>query len=265
MENQYALITGASSGIGLQIAHQLAQKGFGIILTARREDRLRELSLELAEKYNVKTDFIPSDLAEPNAPHEIYSFCKEKNYDVEVLVNNAGYGIESQFHKTPMEVEEKFIRVLGTSVIALCKAFIPDMLEKKSGKIMIISSVASFTPPSSIQVLYGPIKTFMNRFSDALNVNYKYRGVSSTAVCPGYVVTEFHTASGVQDQMDAVPAFMKLDAKNVATEAVEATLNSKSYCIPSKRYKFLVFLIKYAPWLINLLSNTLSGGRYKKR
>lgn len=130
MENQYALITGASSGIGLQIAHQLAQKGFGIILTARREDRLRELSLELAEKYNVKTDFISSDLAEPNAPHEIYSFCKEKNYDVEVLVNNAGYGIESQFHKTSMEVEEKFIRVLGTSVIALCKAFIPDMLEK---------------------------------------------------------------------------------------------------------------------------------------
>ena len=86
MENQYALITGASSGIGLQIAHQLAQKGFGIILTARREDRLRELSQELAEKYNVKTDFISSDLAEPNAPHEIHSFCKDKNYDVEVLV-----------------------------------------------------------------------------------------------------------------------------------------------------------------------------------
>jgi len=265
MENKYALITGASSGIGLQIAHQLAQKGFGIILTARREERLRNLSEELQQKYNIKTDFISSDLSDIDAPKHIYNFCKEKNYDVEVLVNNAGYGIESQFHKTSMEEEEKFIRVLSTSVIALSKAFIPDMLEKNSGKIMIISSVASFTPPSSIQVLYGPIKTFMNRFSDALNVNYKHKGVSCTAVCPGYVVTEFHSASGVQDHMDKVPAFMKLNAEDVAAEAVEATLNAKSYCIPSKRYKFLVFLIKYAPALIKLLSNTLSGGRYTKR
>jgi short-subunit dehydrogenase len=139
------------------------------------------------------------------------------------------------------------------------------MLEKKSGKIMIISSVASFTPPSTIQVLYGPLKTFMNRFSDALNVNYKHKGISSTAVCPGYVVTEFHSSSGVQDAMDKVPAFMKLEAKDVAAEAVEATLNSKSYCVPSKRYKVLVFLIKYAPFLIKLLSNTLSGGRYAKK
>jgi len=105
----------------------------------------------------------------------------------------------------------------------------------------------------------------MNRFSDALNVNYKHKGISSTAVCPGYVVTEFHSSSGVQDAMDKVPAFMKLEAKDVAAEAVEATLNSKSYCVPSKRYKVLVFLIKYAPFLIKLLSNTLSGGRYAKK
>ena len=164
-----------------------------------------------------------------------------------------------------MEDEEKSIRVLSTSVIALSKAFIPDMLEKKSGKIMIISSVASFAPPSTIQVLYGPLKTFMNRFSDALNVNYKHKGISSTAVCPGYVVTEFHSSSGVQDAMDRVPAFMKLDAKDVAAEAVEATLNSKSYCVPSKRYKVLVFLIKHASFVIRLLSNTLSGGRYAKK
>lgn len=265
MKKSYALITGASSGIGSEIATTLAKKGFNIILTARREERLIALSKELQDNHGVHVDYVTGDLASPQTPQEIYNFCKEKNYEVEILVNNAGYGLPKQFHETSMEDEEKNIRVLSTSVIALSKIFIPDMLEKKSGKIMIISSVASFAPPSTIQVLYGPLKTFMNRFSDALNVNYKHKGISSTAVCPGYVVTEFHSSSGVQDAMDKVPAFMKLNAKDVAAEAVEATLNSKSYCVPSKRYKVLVFLIKYASFLMRLLSNTLSGGRYAKK
>lgn len=265
MKNTYALITGASSGIGSEIAIELAKKGFNIILTARREERLISLAKELNESYGVETDYVTGDLASPSTPYEIYNFCEEKNYEVEVLVNNAGYGIPEEFHKVSMEDEEKNIRVLSTSVIALSKIFLPKMLDKKLGKIMIISSVASFAPPSTIQVLYGPLKTFMNRFSDALNVNYKHKGISSTAVCPGYVVTEFHTASGVQDAMDKVPAFMKLDAKNVASEAVEATLNSKSYCIPGRRYRAIVFLMTYAPFIMKMLSNKLSGGRYSKK
>ena len=265
MKKSYALITGASSGIGSEIATTLAKKGFNIILTARREERLIALSKELQDNHGVHVDYVTGDLASPQTPQEIYNFCKEKNYEVEILVNNAGYGLPKQFHETSMEDEEKNIRVLSTSVIALSKIFIPDMLEKKSGKIMIISSVASFAPPSTIQVLYGPLKTFMNRFSDALNVNYKHKGISSTAVCPGYVVTEFHSSSGVQDAMDKVPSFMKLNAKDVAKEAVDATLSSKSYCIPGKRYRTIVFLMKYAPYLMKLLSNTLSGGRYAKK
>ena len=189
MKKSYALITGASSGIGSEIATTLAKKGFNIILTARREERLIALSKELQDNHGVHVDYVTGDLASHQTPQEIYNFCKEKNYEVEILVNNAGYGLPKQFHETSMEDEEKNIRVLSTSVIALSKIFIPDMLEKKSGKIMIISSVASFAPPSTIQVLYGPLKTFMNRFSDALNVNYKHKGISSTAVCPGYVVT----------------------------------------------------------------------------
>ena len=265
MKKSYALITGASSGIGSEIAISLAERGFNIILTARREERLIALTKDLQYRYGVHADYVTGDLASPETPQEIYNFCKERNYEVEILVNNAGYGLPKQFHETPMEDEEKNIRVLSTSVIALSKIFIPNMLERKSGKIMIISSVASFAPPSTLQVLYGPLKTFMNRFSDALNVNYKHKGISSTAVCPGFVVTEFHTSSGVQDAMDKVPAFMKLNAKDVAAEAVEATLSSKSYCIPGKRYRAIVFLMKYTPFIMKLLSNTLSGGRYAKK
>ena len=164
MKKSYALITGASSGIGLEIANNLASRGYNLILTARREDRLSNITKEIAKKFDVKVDFISCDLSDINSPNEIFNFCNMKDYQVEILINNAGYGIKTPFHETPMEDEEDFIRVLGTSVIALTKIFLPSMMESQNGKIMIVSSVASFSPPSKIQALYGPIKTFMNRF-----------------------------------------------------------------------------------------------------
>ena len=262
--SKYALITGASAGIGKEIAEVLAEKKYNLVLTARREDRLIDLVSELKQKYDISADYITSDLADRNAPQTLYDFCKSKNYDVEVLINNAGYGIADQFHETSVEVEEKFIAVLGTSVITLTKLFIGDMLKRETGQIMIVSSVAAFAPPSTIQVLYGPIKTFMNRSSDAINVNYKHKGISSTALCPGYTVTEFHTASGTQEQMDKVPGFLKLDARRVAREGIDAMLQRKSLCIPGKRYRFLVFMMNYFSFLIRLGSNALTGGRYKR-
>ena len=165
-----------------------------------------------------------------------------------------------------MEEEEKFIRVLGISVIALTKLYIKDMLNSGGGQIMIVSSVAAFAPPSSIQTLYGPIKTFMNRFSEGLNVNYNHRGITSTAVCPGYTVTNFHTASGVQEEMDSVPSFMKKSARRVAEEAVEATLKGKKVCVPTKTFKLIVFLLKLLPHsLFPLFSKRLAPGRYDKK
>ena len=183
-----------------------------------------------------------------------------------MLVNNAGYAIPSTFDSTSMEDEEKFIRVLGISVIALSKFFIPKMIKNKHGKIMIVSSVAAFAPPSSIQTLYGPIKTFMNRFSESININYNHIGITSTAVCPGYTITEFHSSSGVQDEMDRVPSFLKKSAKRIAKEAVEATLKGKQVYVPTKTYKLIVFLIKTVPKSIfSLLSSGLAPGRYDKK
>ena len=146
-----------------------------------------------------------------------------------------------------MEDEEDFIRVLGTSVIALSKIFLPSMIERQSGKIMIVSSVASFSPPSSIQALYRPIKDFMNRFSDSSNINYSRLGITSTALCPGLTVTEFHTSSDVQHEMDRVPSFMKFSAERVAKEGVDAMFAGKPICVPTMTYKILVFMLKYLP------------------
>jgi short-subunit dehydrogenase len=244
----------------------MADKGHNLILTARRENILMEASNDISEKYKVKVDFIAADLSDIDAPERIFNYCEENDYEVDVLVNNAGYGIPTSFHKTSMEEEEKFIRVLGISVIAMTKIFLSGMIERGYGRIMIVSSVAAFSPPSSIQPLYGPIKTFMNRFSDGINLNYNHKGITSTAVCPGFTVTGFHTASGVQDEMDRVPSFMKLSATRVASEGVEATLSGKPLCIPSKTYKTLVFILKYVPEsILTLLGKGLAPGRYDKK
>ena len=263
--SKYALVTGASSGIGLEVSKNLASKGYNLVLTARRTDLLNDLANDIENQYGVNVDVISKDLSLYDSPKEIYEFCESKNYDINLLVNNAGYGIKTAFHNTSIEDEENFIRVLGTSVIMLTKLFIPNMINNGGGKIMIVSSVASFAAPSAIQPLYGPIKTFMNRFSDSININYKHKGITSTSVCPGFTVTGFHTASGVQEQMDRVPKFMVFSAERIAKEAVDATLAGKSLCVPTKTYKFLVFMLKNLPQsVLRLLGAGLAPGRYDR-
>ena len=262
MKNSYALVTGATSGIGLEISKDLAKRGYNLILVARTRDKLDSLSSELASEYNIDCDFFSSDLTLINSPNEIYEYTSQKKYNVNILINNAGYALPNAFHENSLEDEEKCLRVLGTSVIALTKKYINDMISNGGGKIMIVSSVAAYAPASSLQSLYGPVKTFMNRFSESLSFYNKY-GITSTAVCPGYTVTNFHTASGVQAEMDSVPGFLKKSAKRIAQEGVDAMFKGKKVSVPTKTWKVIVFLLKIIPHSIfRLVSGLLAPGRY---
>ena len=262
MKNSYALVTGATSGIGLEISKDLAKRGYNLILIARTKGNLSKTSKELTKDYNIKCDYFSSDLTLINSPEEIYQFTSQKQYNIEILINNAGYALPNAFHINSMEDEEKCLRVLGTSVIALTKKYINDMISNGGGKIMIVSSVAAFAPASSLQSLYGPVKTFMNRFSESLNFYNKY-GITSTAVCPGYTVTNFHTASGVQEEMDSVPSFLKKSAKRIAKEGVDAMLKGKKVSVPTKTWKIIVLLLKIIPHSVfGLVSGLLAPGRY---
>ena len=170
MNANYALVTGASAGIGAEIAKELADFGYNLVLTARREDRLTELAKMLEKDYSVTAEVISADLSDLSSCSKIFNFCKSKQLHVDFLVNNAGYGINKRFHETTVKEEVDFINVLSTSVISLTKMFIPDMLKRGSGKIMIVSSIAAFMPPTEYtSILYGPVKTFMNRFVEAIN------------------------------------------------------------------------------------------------
>ena len=264
MNKPFSLITGASSGIGLEIAKELASRGKNVLLTARREKILIKLQNEIISKFNVECDFICADLSYDKSVTKIFNFCKKKRYFINILINNAGYALPNFFHNTPIEEEEKFLRVLSTSVISLTKIFLTEMIKKNEGKIMIVSSVAAYAPPSKIQSLYGPVKTFMNRFSEALNLSYNRNNIYSTAVCPGYTVTNFHTASGVQNEMDSVPNFLKKSASRIAKEGVEGMLDNKKVVIPTKTWKIIVILIKIVPKKVfDLISSVLAPGRYE--
>ena len=262
MKNSYALVTGATSGIGLEISKDLAKRGYDLILVARTRDKLNSLSIELAKEFNIDCNFFASDLTQINSPNEIYEYTSQKKYKVDILINNAGYALPNAFHENSLEDDERCLRVLGTSVIALTKKYINDMISNGGGKIMIVSSVAAFAPASSLQSLYGPVKTFMNRFSESLSFYNKY-GITSTAVCPGYTVTNFHTASGVQAEMDSVPSFLKKSAKRIAEEGVDAMFKGKRISVPTKTWKVIVFLLKIIPHSVfRLVSGLLAPGRY---
>lgn len=260
-----ALITGPTAGIGKSIAYQLAKKGYDLFLVARREDRLQDLKSDIENKFQVRVHYLKSDLASPDAPQEIYDYGKSMNLDISTLILNAGYQINTKLEEATLQEEEDCLRVLGLSVIMQSKLYIKDLMSRGGGHIMVVSSMAGFSPPSTeFAILYGPVKTFMNRFVEALNGAYNKNNIYSTALCPGFTVTEFHTMSGTQDRMDKVPSFMKLSADQVAQEGIDGMFKNKEIVIPGNLNRFLISVLRFFPTgAIKWIGNKIAGGRYK--
>ena len=260
-----ALITGPTAGIGKSIAYQLAEKGYDLFLVARREDRLQDLKSDIENKFQVRVHYLKSDLASPDAPQEIYDYGKSMNLDISTLILNAGYQINTKLEEATLQEEEDCLRVLGLSVIMQSKLYVKDLLSRGGGHIMVVSSMAGFSPPSTeFAILYGPVKTFMNRFVEALNGAYNKNNIYSTALCPGFTVTEFHTMSGTQDRMDKVPSFMKLSADQVAQEGIDGMFKNKEIVIPGNLNRFLISVLRFFPTgAIKWIGNKIAGGRYK--
>ena len=260
-----ALITGPTAGIGKSIAYQLAEKGYDLFLVARREDRLQDLKTDIENKFQVRVHYLKSDLASSDAPQEIYDYGKNMNLDISTLILNAGYQINTKLEDASLQEEEDCLRVLGLSVIMQSKLYIKDLMSRGGGHIMVVSSIAGFSPPSTeFAILYGPVKTFMNRFVEALNGAYNKNNIFSTALCPGFTVTEFHTMSGTQDRMDKVPSFMKLSADQVAQEGITGMFKNKEIVIPGNVNRFLISVLRFFPTgAIKWIGNKIAGGRYK--
>jgi len=199
---KWALVTGASSGIGWALAEELAARGANLILTARRADRLNQLADELTKRHTVQTQIFPADLTKPEAPNEIFSFVRGKGVAVEVLINNAGFGAYGEFRRVDSRRLLNMVQVNVAAVVHMTHLFLPAMVERGSGYILIVASTAAFQPVPYISA-YAATKGFDLLFAEGLAEEARRYGVSVCALCPGPTVSEFNQVAGQPRHMGA--------------------------------------------------------------
>jgi uncharacterized protein len=231
-EASTALITGASSGIGAAIADSLARRGHGLTLVARREDRLTELASELHERHGVRVGVVACDLADAGQRDQLAAKVEELGLDVEVLVNNAGFGYAGTFVDGDRERQVEMVRVNCEAVVDLSGRYLPAMVQRGRGAAINVASMAAFQPlPGS--TTYAATKAFVLNFTEALHQELKGTGVTATAVCPGPVRTEFMDAAGIE-RAESTPDCIWMSAEDVAEEAVKATEAGKRAVVPGR-------------------------------
>ena len=224
-----AVVTGASSGIGAEFARQLAGKGHGVFLVARREERLRDLAAELEREHGVRAEVAAADLEDMADVEALPGRVAERGLDVEVLVNNAGFTTVGDVHKNP-DRQLGMIRVNCEALVALTSAWLPAMVERGRGAVIQVASVASFQP-IPVQAVYAATKAFVRSFSEAVSAELRGTGVTMTALCPGPVATEFLDAGGFKTSRPG-PSFVWSTPADVAKSAIEGADKGKRVVIP---------------------------------
>ena len=263
--NKYALITGATAGIGKEFAKQLAELGWNLVIIARRVNLLQELSKQLQADYKVDIHIIQADLADPKQPQAIFNNCQKHQLNVAMLVNNAGYGVPGDFERNSWEKHSDSLQVMLNSVVELCYLFYPKMLEQKYGRIINVASLAGFAPPTAGHTLYGATKSFIIRFSHSLHLEAKEKGVHVCALCPGFTYTEFHDVNGTRSMVSKLPKFLWMSAQDVVKQGINAVENNKVVKVNGKINRTIAAISSAFPdWLSRMLFAGKSN-KYRKR
>ena len=255
-QGKTALITGASAGIGLEFARQLAAMGCDLVLTARREERLLQIAAELSQKFSIKTHVIALDLADPVAPVSLEAQLRARQIQIDILINNAGFGLPGTLVSQPWSAHAASLQVLLIAPTQLCRAFVPAMRTSGWGRIINVASLAGLVPPSASHTTYGAIKSYLIRFSESLALEEAKTGVAVLALCPGFTYSEFHDANGARSRVQALPKYLWMDAATVVSEALVALEAGKRVYINGRINKFIAALCKFLPnsiasWLVN--------------
>lgn len=260
-DGRTALVTGSSAGIGEALANVWARHGFNLVLTARREDRLIKVAEDIKARHGVQVSVIAEDLADPVAPQRLADRLAAENLTIDVLINNAGYGVGGKFHTVPWDDHAKFFQVLMVAPCALTHLLLPGMLQRRYGRVVNIASVAGLLPGSPGFTLYGGSKSHIIRFSQALNAECRGTGVHVTAINPGLTRSEFHEAAGVRSSVDAMPGWMWQTAEEVALEAYAASRRNKPVHTTGRVNRAMGWLARHLP---QGLVSKLSQGRMNR-
>jgi short-subunit dehydrogenase len=257
-DKAYALVTGASSGIGADIAREYAARGTPLILTARRTDRLEALAADLRRL--VPCVVIAADLADPGAPAQLHARVQELGLHVGTLVNNAGYGVPGRYLSSDWRTHGDFLQVMIVAVAELSHRFLPAMEAAGHGRILNVASLAGLVPASAGHTLYGATKAWLIRFSESLALETAPRGVHVTALCPGFTYSEFHDVNGMRGNVSRLPKWLWLDSATVARLGVDAVEAGRTRVVTGGMNKLVAGLCKYLP---DALARALVSGQSK--
>ena len=227
---EYALITGASKGIGRAIARELASRGYNILLVARSEDLLQQLAGEIASRDGVVTDFLALDLSLPQAAQNVYDWCRAKSYDISVLVNNAGYGLSGPFEKYPLQEHLNMMQLNMSTLVGMTRLFLPELHTRSKAHILNVASSAAYQAVPNL-TLYAATKSFVLAFSRGLHQELHKSPVSVTCVSPGATDTDFPNRAQLGEKgMKAAEKF-NMSPEAVAALAVKGMLSGKTEVI----------------------------------
>jgi short-subunit dehydrogenase len=247
LPRRWALITGASAGIGAEFARQLAARGWNLVLTARRTGRLESLAAELKRVHGAQCMVVALDLADPAAPATLHGATEAAGIEVAMLVNNAGYGVPGSLVSQPWATHRDFIEVLVTAPVALCRLYLPAMQKQQCGYIINVASLAGLMPGSAGHTLYAASKAWLIRFSQSLALENNSRGVHVTALCPGFTYSEFHDVNGARSIVSKMPKWMWMQADAVVRQGIDAVLRGEVVTVPGPVNRILKFIGKHLP------------------
>jgi short-subunit dehydrogenase len=246
-----ALVTGASSGIGAAIAAELASRGFALILVARREERLRTLATELSSDHGIEVEVVACDLGDEGERDRLQQELGGLGRAVEVLVNNAGFGHQADFARSPRDRMVEMVRVNVEAVVDLTSRFIAPMVERGRGSVINIASTAAFQPlPGS--AVYAASKSFVLSFSEAIRTELRGSGVTVTAVCPGPAKTEFTEVAGVGGVEDRTPGPVWTSVEEIARQAVDGARRDKRVVVPGMLNRATALAGQHSPRAVAL-------------
>ncbi|WP_421381196.1 SDR family NAD(P)-dependent oxidoreductase [Bacillus salacetis] len=245
MNNKAVVITGASSGLGVEFAKQFAGRNFDLVLTARSENKLNELARELEGKHGINVHIVPLDLSRSGSAKKLYEAVKALEVTAEILINNAGFGLFGEFEDTEMQKELDMIEVNITALTELTKYFGKDMVARKSGKILNVASTAAFQPGPLMAVYYAT-KAYVLSLSEALANEWNDSGVKVAALCPGATETGFSNTAELGQSKLFQSGVMQAD--EVVAQAVKSLLETnKTVIVPGFKNKMLANSIRFMP------------------
>lgn len=255
--NQYALVTGATNGIGYELAKLFAQDGYNIIAVARTEADLQKVAEEFRNQYNVKVEVIAKDLFGEKAPTEVHEEVKSRGLQVEVLVNDAGQGVYGLFDETDLEEQMKIIHLNIVSLTRLTYHFLKDMKARNSGKILQVGSVVSELP-APYQAVYGGTKAYVLSFSEALISELKDSAVTVSVLQPGATDTDFFNKAGAQDSKIAADKSKLSDPAKVAKDGYDALMKGDDKVVSGLKNKAQIAMA-------NVMPDTMLADQMKKQ